>query len=278
MRETWKVAANLDLRVGGNDVSVETPVTRRGGERGGGMESGCSGQRPEGREAGVARGPNEGVGPGLPAGVAGGTHLCELPPLYCKGLVSGWCGFCTMLSLEGGGAKHAGSPENGGGWECSPGLRRKPGRNGSASQTMGTARPGLDPRRPGPGRDEMGGWRLVLSRSSPHVRPRGSGEGCTESREASASPDVPCARGEGGARGWRRGLDKRWAGLGSRNEESTAAWSSRRRWASDGDPARMGMTRAAWSRSLRLRAGSRTWPWSGVRAQDAQVSVCLMTS
>lgn len=128
MRETWKVAANLDLRVGGNDVSVETPVTRRGGERGGGMESGCSGQRPEGREAGVARGPNEGVGPGLPAGVAGGTHLCELSPLYCKGLVSGWCGFCTMLSLEGGGAKHAGSPENGGGWECSPGLRRKPGR------------------------------------------------------------------------------------------------------------------------------------------------------
>lgn len=155
----------------------------------------------------------------------------------------------------------------------------KPGRNGSTSQTMACT-PGVL----GLGRMRWENWSLVLSRSSPNVRPRSSGEGCTESGAASASsPDAPCARGEGGARGWHGGLEKRGAGLGPQSEGSTAAWLvashlrqslehtwfSRRRWASDGDPARLGMTRAAWSWRLRPRAGSRAWPWSGVQAQDA---------
>lgn len=77
----------------------------------------------------------------------------------------------------------------------------------------------------GLGRMRWENWSLVLSRSSPSVRPRSSGEGCTESGAASASsPDAPCARGEGGARGWHGGLEKRGAGLGPQSEGSTAAW------------------------------------------------------
>lgn len=113
---------------------------------------------------------------------------------------------CGVGGVGGTGAKHGGSPENGGGWEQSSGLQGKPGRNGSTFQTMKQPSSGLNPGVLGLGRMRWENSSLVLRRFSPNVRPRSSGEGCTESGAASGQqPGRPMCQGRRWCQGLARG-------------------------------------------------------------------------